>query len=275
MINYNYNVAHRTPSQIKPERCQKSQRYHHRSRSDSESSTISVSSNNSYNRLMVLPLPPPSQYVALDCEMVGTVEGESVAARVVLVDWNGNTILDEYVLPNQQVTDYRTFVSGVTAQDLNKYGKPLSFVVSKVLSILRGKILVGHALSNDLECLNITHPWNLRRDTAYYEPFMQRRQKENGSFIMLPRKLRSLTTEQLGRNIQVSGMPHCPTEDATAAMDLYRSQRQNWELGFQRHLQEFVQHQHLQQLHTIQFEQQRYQYQQKYFYHFPRKPSPQ
>jgi DNA polymerase III epsilon subunit-like protein len=63
-----------------------------------------------------------SRYVALDCEMVGAgYKGKhSILARVTMVDWDHNVILDEFVKPQRPVTDYRTFVSGITPEILDQ-----------------------------------------------------------------------------------------------------------------------------------------------------------
>merc|ERR1712232_205590 len=95
-----------------------------------------------------------------------------------------------------------------------------------VLQLLKNRVLVGHALKNDLKVLGITHPWWLIRDTAKYAPFMQVRFDDG---ILWPRKLKDLVSEKLHMEIQVSGRPHCPYEDALAALDLYRSVRRKWE----------------------------------------------
>ena len=168
-------------------------------------------------------MPPKKEYLALDCEMCGTLTGKSACARVVLVDWKGRTVLDEYVKPREEVTDYRTFVSGITAENLVD-APDLDVVREKVKELIEGKILVGHGLSNDLECLNLEHPWEMIRDTAYYEPFMK-----NHFGQMRPRKLKELAEEKLQREIQVDGQAHSPTEDAIAALDLYKSHRPRWE----------------------------------------------
>ena len=68
------------------------------------------------------------------------------------------------------------------------------------------------------QVLGIQHPWHMTRDTAKYEPFMQVR----FDGCLGARSLKDLCKEQLGREIQVLGRPHCPKEDALAAMDLYR-----------------------------------------------------
>ena len=170
-----------------------------------------------------------ARYLALDCEMVGVgVSGhKSSLARVCIVDWNGDIVLDEFVRQTETVTDYRTFVSGITAEHLTSE-MALSFddCRTKVLSVLEGKILVGHALKGDLRALQITHPWYNTRDTGKYEPFMKVRFDDG---ILWPRKLKELAKEKLGRDVQQEGVAHCPWEDATTAMALYKLVRRKWE----------------------------------------------
>ena len=80
--------------------------------------------------------------------------------------------MDEYVKPTQRVTDYRTRWSGIRAKDL--VGAP-SFqeVRQRAAAILRGRILVGHALHNDLAVLKLSHPPALIRDTSLYPGLRQ------------------------------------------------------------------------------------------------------
>jgi RNA exonuclease 4 len=60
------------------------------------------------------------KYLAIDCEMVGVgyKGSRSVLARVSLVNFYGKVVLDEYCQPQEEVTDYRTWVSGVNASHL-------------------------------------------------------------------------------------------------------------------------------------------------------------
>lgn len=186
-------------------------------------------------------MPPKHQYLAMDCEMVGTITGASVAARVVLIDWKGRAVLDTYMKPDDPVSDYRTFVSGITREHLDD-APTFAVAVEQVKEMLQEKILVGHGVDNDLRALAISHPWLMTRDTAYYQPFMQLlessavrnlsfSQQENGvnTPVWGPRKLKELTKEKLQRDIQVAGVSHCPVEDAAAALDLYKSHRPRWE----------------------------------------------
>lgn len=169
-----------------------------------------------------------AQYVAMDCEMVGVGDHgrTSSIARVTLIDWNGNTIMDEYVRQDREVTDYRTFVSGITREHLETATTTLDECRCRVMVHLAGKILVGHALKNDLKALGVHHPWQRTRDTAKYESFMQVRFDDG---ILWPRKLRDLAHEKLHREIQVQGRSHSPHEDAMAALDLYKLVRNKFE----------------------------------------------
>jgi RNA exonuclease 4 len=175
-------------------------------------------------------MPTESQFVALDCEMVGIGPGgyESSLARVTVINWFGQVLLDAYVKQSQPVRDYRTFVSGITEQDLKDATLSLQECRAMVFQLLQNRILVGHALKNDLTVLGIAHPWWLLRDTAKYEPFMKVRCGHNDG-VLWPRKLKDLVQEKLDQEIQVYGRPHSPYEDALGALNLYKSVQAHWE----------------------------------------------
>jgi hypothetical protein len=113
--------------------------------------------------------------VSLDCEMVGVGElGErSALARVCIINWDYDVLLDTHVKVNEPVTDYRTFVSGIRDADIQS-DSAMEYRTCRnmVISILKGKILVGHGLENDLSALRITHPKCDIRDTAHYSHYM-------------------------------------------------------------------------------------------------------
>ena len=186
------------------------------------------SENNNTISEDVLSLEEQSRYLAMDCEMVGVGRGgkRSSVARVTLVDWDGRIVYDEFVRQEEEVTDYRTFVSGITPLDVEDATLTLKQCRQAVQTMIADKILVGHALKNDMRALNLTHHWMSTRDTAKYEPFMQTRFVDN---VLWPRKLKDLAFEKLERKIQREGEPHSAYEDAAAAMDLYRTVRRKWE----------------------------------------------
>jgi RNA exonuclease 4 len=227
----------------------------------STSSTSSSSSSGSYvHSYKKRELPSHSSYVAMDCEMVGSVTGESICARVVLLDWKGRALLDSYVTPVQPVADYRTFISGITAEQLVD-APSFEQVRQSVLHALRDKILVGHALENDLACLKIDHPEHLIRDTAYYAPF----QRQNYQGQLVPRKLKELASEKLGQKIQDHSRAHDPHEDAMAALNLYKQHRPRWEACVSAQAQKELKQQR--KLQRMQYQQQQvYLRQQQYYY---------
>lgn len=230
----NMAIHQRTRSSTPPPPKQQEQRRNYKNKhsamvDDSSSHSSDSSSSSSSDASYVYSykkrsLPDRHQYVAMDCEMVqGALSGQSLCARVVIVDWKGRTMLDTYCTPTEPVCDYRTFVSGITKEDLVD-APSFASVRRQVADLLRNKILVGHALINDLECLQIDHPWENMRDTALYAPF----QKTNRCGHSVPRKLRDLVHEKLGDTSFQNGQ-HDPKEDAVAALNLYKQHRPRWE----------------------------------------------
>ncbi|NXL94528.1 REXO4 exonuclease, partial [Alectura lathami] len=159
--------------------------------------------------------------VAMDCEMVGVgPKGEdSIVARVSIVNRFGKCIYDKYVKPTEKVTDYRTAVSGIRPEHLQT-GEDFKMVQKEVADILNGRILVGHALHNDLKVLFLDHPKKKIRDTQKYKPFRQR--------VKNPRPSLKLLCERL-LNVQVQTSEHCSIQDAQAAMRLYTLEKKKWE----------------------------------------------
>lgn len=109
--------------------------------------------------------PELGPIIAIDCEMVGvgrimgyrmrngkrTPNYRSALARVSIVDHDGHVVLDTFVKPGETVKDYRTAVSGVRPRDLNSpNAMSLSDVRVLVIKILRDRVVVGHAVHNDL-----------------------------------------------------------------------------------------------------------------------------
>ncbi|XP_023945965.2 RNA exonuclease 4 [Bicyclus anynana] len=152
---------------------------------------------------------------AIDCEMVGS-GNRSILARVSIVNENGTVVIDEYVKPTSQVTDYRTCVSGIKRQRLAN-GSDFSKVQKMVQQMINGAILVGHSLSNDLAVLGLSHPEHNRRDLATYGPLKRNNQ---------PVALQTLAMEYLGRFIQEG--EHDSVQDAKACMEIYKKFANQW-----------------------------------------------
>ena len=164
---------------------------------------------------------------------VGPGGHKSSLAQVTIIDWAGKVLFNEYIFQTEPVTDYRTFVSGITPEKL-RHGKFFQWEIpTMVRRFLEGKIIVGHALDNDLEAMGIQHPWWMIRDTAKFEPFMQLR---GGS--LCPRKLKDLARQQLFQIFQKEGEPHSPYRDAITALDVYRTVRFQWEYQVQHEIRQ-------------------------------------
>ncbi|NWI70640.1 REXO4 exonuclease, partial [Todus mexicanus] len=159
--------------------------------------------------------------VAMDCEMVGVgPKGEdSIVARVSIVNQFGKCVYDKYVKPTEKVTDYRTTVSGIRPKNINT-GEDFKTVQKEVADILNGRILVGHALRNDLKVLFLDHPQKKIRDTQRYKPFRQRVKSGRPSLKLLCEKL---------LNVKVQTSEHSSVQDAQAAMRLYTLEKKKWE----------------------------------------------
>ncbi|PNF32645.1 hypothetical protein B7P43_G15048 [Cryptotermes secundus] len=161
-----------------------------------------------------------TKVIAIDCEMVGIDTGkDNMLARVSLVNKHGNCIYDKYVLPSEPVVDYRTPVSGVRPKDLHN-GESFETVQKEVAEIMQGRILVGHALRNDLKVLFLSHPRRAIRDTSKYKPFHKFSNGRTPS-------LRKLAEAVLGVKIQQG--EHDSVVDARTAMKLYLMYRKEWE----------------------------------------------
>ena len=99
------------------------------------------------------------KYVGIDCEMVGVggEEDRSVLARVSIVNFHGTQVYDSFVKPKEFVTDWRTHVSGVSPKHMAT-ARTFEDVQEEVSEILKDRVIVGHAIRNDLDALMLGHP---------------------------------------------------------------------------------------------------------------------
>ena len=179
----------------------------------------------------------PGPYIALDCEMVGVgpMGRESTLARVSVVNYFGVVLMDEFVRQKERVTDWRTQWSGVRARDMingDSYclslciglhpvycshllfpAKSFEEVQGAVAELMKDRILVGHAIQNDLkvrfalslpahgaqilapQALRLSHPRAQLRDTQILA-------HRHGQSRSAWPALRNLVHDMLGAKIQ-------------------------------------------------------------------------
>jgi len=196
-----------------------------RNNEGSLSMTINVTSTEQMRKEAALAVRSSlTKVLALDCEMVGGGIGgqSSLLARVSIVNSSGDVVYDTFVSPTEKVTDYRTQWSGIRPRDLIG-APPKELVVTQVKSLLSGRIIVGHALQNDLEALDICHPDTHIRDSARYPQFMRRLI----SGKLKPKALRLIVEEELNMTIQTG--EHDSIQDARAVLGLYNKHKTSWE----------------------------------------------
>ncbi|GAB2227326.1 hypothetical protein Droror1_Dr00009143 [Drosera rotundifolia] len=152
--------------------------------------------------------------IAVDCEMVLCEDGTEALVKICVVDRELQVKLHEFVNPKKGVADYRTSITGVSANDLDGVTFSLEDIQKSMKKLLsHGTILVGHGLSNDMKALKIDHPKVI--DTSYIFKYggdsMRRRTRPS---------LVNLCKSVLGYEVRKKGEPHNCLDDACAAMKL-------------------------------------------------------
>ncbi|KDQ63473.1 hypothetical protein JAAARDRAFT_53681 [Jaapia argillacea MUCL 33604] len=170
---------------------------------------------------------PDVQVIAIATSNVGVGPGGSTSmlARVAIVNYRGQVVLDTFVAPTMAITDYRTATTGIQATDLEGAPK-FSAIQTQIAQLLHGRTLVGHTLWNDLSVLGIPHPAVATRDVALYQPFRNSLRVQGGGTNQII-GLKTLMWHFMRRRCGDETM--CPLENARAAMDLYRSTASDWE----------------------------------------------
>jgi len=162
--------------------------------------------------------------LAMDCEMVGVgpLGMRSILARCTILNYHGEVVYDKYVKPVENITDYRTEVSGIQPYHLTP-DKTVEFkqVQREVAAIIKNRILVGHSLVNDLQALVLSHPKQLQRDIAHCKLICPHR----------PLRLKALVKQILGTDIQVGN--HDSLEDARATLSIYKTIEAEWEKTYE------------------------------------------
>ena len=151
-----------------------------------------------------------AELLALDCEFCDTASGKALT-RISVVDRKLECVYDSYVMPAEEITDYKTQYSGINARTLEGVTTCLKDVQQKLESLLTERtVLVGHSLENDLRVLRLRFSHVI--DTSILlTPASTPTSKPS---------LRYLAQEVLHRDIQKSPSGHDSIQDATVCMEL-------------------------------------------------------
>ncbi|KKY18105.1 putative exonuclease [Phaeomoniella chlamydospora] len=152
--------------------------------------------------------------LAIDCEMVLTIDDRHSLARISVLDWNGTTVMDEFVKPSLPIKNYFTEYSGITPTILEPVTTTLHDIQLRLLSLITpSTVLLGHSLESDLSAMRLTHPHIIDTSLLYPHP--------RGP--PLRSSLKYLTQKYLRREIQLGGAKgHDSVEDALAVLDLVK-----------------------------------------------------
>lgn len=118
---------------------------------------------------------------------------------------------DELVKPIHCVLDYNTRFSGITEEDMKSVTTTLNDVQAVMLTrFKKNTILVGHSLESDLIALKLVH--RMVVDTSVLIPHRMGPPYK--------RALRNLSSECLGKIIQIGEHGHDSAEDARTALEI-------------------------------------------------------
>jgi len=162
-----------------------------------------------------LPEADPSnkkllKVVALDCEMSYTTGGLELT-RITVVDWKGNTVLDELCKPHNCIIDLNTRYSGI--KELSSATLDLDGVKEKMAEIMsRDTIIIGQGLENDLNALRLIHDKVI--DTVLLYPHPMGLPWRHG--------LKYLANKYLQKFIQDGTDGHDSYEDSKTCIDLVK-----------------------------------------------------
>ncbi|KAL7141440.1 hypothetical protein ABFS83_08G052800 [Erythranthe nasuta] len=153
-----------------------------------------------------------TEIIAIDCEMVLCEDGSEALVKVCAVDRNLQVKLDRVVNPNKAIADYRTEITGISAEDLEGVTYSLKDVQKSLKKLLsHGAILAGHSLNNDLLAMKVDHKRVI--DTSYVFKYANMPINKKASLSLLCKAM-------LGYELRKTGSPHNCLDDACAAMKL-------------------------------------------------------
>lgn len=174
------------------------------------------------------PMTKRDLYFVLNCELVSIGKGAPAVARVTMINWDAEVVLDTFVQVPVPVTDFRG--TGISPEVISTHNpQAMSFAKARqaVQQTLKGKILVGYKLQDHLTSLGLTHPSTDVRDAAQFQLFQyEELDGVTHERLVIERSLNDLAMEFLQRELN---HPFSPMDKCIISLDLYKAYRKEWE----------------------------------------------
>ncbi|CAM9950815.1 unnamed protein product, partial [Heterosigma akashiwo] len=156
--------------------------------------------------------------VSLACKLVETDIGFEEIVWVCIVDERCQVLCKQFFKPVGKVADHVVALKTGIEPFVVWSAPPLSEVRPFIAKILEGRLVIGHSVLRDLDCLGIHHPigriWDVGR--------MQK--KGHDEHDGRRSSLKELAWEHLGVTFQQGTLD--PEEDAFTTMHLYKKYRE-------------------------------------------------
>ncbi|KAL4447169.1 hypothetical protein ABPG74_014021 [Tetrahymena malaccensis] len=167
-----------------------------------------------------------NKILGLDCEMVSTEYGLELA-RISLVNFDGEVLIDQLVKTPNRIINYNTQYSGITEEMLRDVKVDLQEAQKLLFQyVCQDTILIGHSLENDLIAMQVfiqlffllkTQSNNQTKLKVIHNKVI------DTSILFLTRTERKLKLRDLAQkflNCKIQQGSHCPSEDAKSALSL-------------------------------------------------------
>lgn len=180
----------------------------------------------------------PFYSIDVECVATGTGHLARAVGHVVLVDSEGNPILDEFVKPDVPVHDYLEQLTGLRSENLQS-ARSLSEVVATLKSLLPSSaVLVGQGIKHDVDWLSLQQGVDFREIVDIAEMFRLRKpRRESDPPQYRHFSLRHTCVVLLGEDMQTS--VHSPLTDARYSLRLFHTYRKA-DVGYLRALRSSI-----------------------------------
>ena len=141
--------------------------------------------------------PKLTNILSMDCEFVNSGLTQ-ILARVSIVNFYGQVVMDTLVAPSLPVTDWLTHITGIT-EDMVRKAPSYQEVNKKVIDMISGRTIVGHSLHCDIQ--KFSSLWRFPTpvqviEISEFEPYMRLNKTKIG--------LKQLAKDHLNAKIQES-----------------------------------------------------------------------